>query len=147
MKKRFSKGFTLLEILIVIAILGVLLAIAAATMGRHVEKAEQKRVEQDLNTLASVITTYYSTNRAWPGAGNSGYDITTAAQWQTLIDDGWLKTMPKDPWGNVYYFDGNPSTESGEGCSSIYSIGPNKTDDAAGDKHGEGGDDIVHYLN
>lgn len=65
-------GFTLVEIMIVVVIIGLLAAIAIPAFGRVRQKAQNSRFVSDLRTFSQAFETYATVNGAWPpNAGNS----------------------------------------------------------------------------
>lgn len=68
MKKRKSHGFTLVELLIVIVIIGILAGSLLLVMGSGTDKANATKVVSDMRTLKAAALMYYSDNNAWPTA-------------------------------------------------------------------------------
>jgi general secretion pathway protein G len=96
-REKASIGFTLLELVVVIAILGTLASIAVPTYWNYVEKARETVVIADIRQLERLIAAFQASNGRIPdsleeiGAGNM-----------------------KDPWGNPYQFL-NITTAKGHG--------------------------------
>ncbi len=80
-----SVGFTLLELLVVMAIIGILAAIAVPALRDSPQKAREAALREDLFTLRSVIDQYH---------GDKGY---YPADLQTLVTDGYVRKIPIDP--------------------------------------------------
>jgi type II secretion system protein G len=95
MRARVRKGFTLVEILIVVVILGILAAIVVPQFTNATQDAQAGNIQTQLETLNNQIELY----RARTGATND--DLTAmfggATPWQTLITQGYLKSEPKHP--------------------------------------------------
>ena len=89
-KKRMSnrKGFTLVELLVVVAIIGILAAIAVPRFTDASNSAKVAKIQADLRTIDSAIAVYYAKNKAYP----------TAAQ---IVDaaNGTLSSFPTPPTG------------------------------------------------
>lgn len=85
MRKR--RGFTLVEILIVLAILGIVLAIAIPSYQRFIEKSRVTESVVQIGTIASKIRDYRSANGALPA------DLAAVGYGATL-----------DPWGRAYVY-------------------------------------------
>ncbi len=78
-------GFTLLELIIVVAIIGILATIAMPAMINAPTKAKEAALRTDLRTFRSVIDQYY---------GDQGYYPTSL---EALVDEGYLRSIPPDP--------------------------------------------------
>lgn len=113
-KKRISrheeKGFTLLEILIVITILGILASLVAVKLMDRPGEARALKAEMDIKTLETALKLYKLDNSCYP---------TTEQGLQALVekpstgkiptkwrDGGYLEkdVVPKDPWGNDFLY-------------------------------------------
>jgi general secretion pathway protein G len=80
-----EQGFTLLELMIVMIIIGVLAAIAVPSYLSSVRKAKEAVLKEDLHTMRSAIDSYTVDKAKAPQSLND------------LVEAGYLKTMPKDP--------------------------------------------------
>jgi general secretion pathway protein G len=78
-------GFTLLELIIVIAIIGILAAIAMPALIHTPDKAKEAVLRTDLRTFRDVIDQYYADKGKYP------------ATLDALVSDGYLRTIPRDP--------------------------------------------------
>ena len=87
-KPRLYRGFTLLELMIVISILLILMSIAIPVYNQHVIRARESVLRQDLFTLRSVIDQYTLDKQKAPQSLDD------------LVQAGYLKQIPKDPMTN-----------------------------------------------
>ena len=87
MKSTRSKqhGFTLLELLVVMTIIGILAAIAVPALRDSPQRAREATLREDLFTMRSVIDQYHGDKGVFPP------DL------QTLVSDGYLRKIPVDP--------------------------------------------------
>ncbi|MNQ47112.1 MULTISPECIES: type IV pilin protein [unclassified Pseudomonas] len=90
--RRFNQGFTLIEIMIVIAIIGLVLTISAPLLTEYVKKTHRTEIAGLLSEQAQTLERFYSKNSVYtnaPGlsAGNEFYSITA-----TLTDQAFLLT-------------------------------------------------------
>ena len=96
MEKR--KGFTLVELLVVVIIIGVLVAIAIPMYMNSTKTANQKAYYSNLNIITTAVQTYEANNnQATPGAFNAG----TAGGPATLIPK-YIQSWPTGPAGTRY---------------------------------------------
>lgn len=86
-----EKGFTLVELMVVVVIIGILAAIAVPAFSQASENSKWKKAQADLRTLESAIMIYYAENSNYPS------DI------KTLVDDKYLQREPEAPWQNAEY--------------------------------------------
>jgi general secretion pathway protein G len=86
--RRGQQGFTLIELMIVMIIIGVLAAIAVPAYVQSVRHAREAVLKEDLHTLRSAIDSYTVDKGKAPQALSD------------LVDAGYLKSMPKDPITN-----------------------------------------------
>jgi len=94
-----QRGFTLLEILIVIAIIGILAAVVLASLNSSRVKARDAQRVAQLKEVEKALAIYYTTNGRYPAGGGSG---DTAPLVQTsipsaLVTGGLLGSLPTDP--------------------------------------------------
>ncbi len=94
--RRVRQGFTLIEILIVVVILGILAAIVIPQFTDAAGEASRSNLQSQLQTIRSQIELYNVQNPATP------YDITTGMVgfWDPLIQNNYLQTTPKNPLQN-----------------------------------------------
>lgn len=112
------KGFTLLELMIVIAIIGILATIAQPMFKTAVKKSREAALKEDLFNIRNVLDQYYANNGKYPGSLND------------LVDKGYMRSIPVDPitgssdsW-KLEYFTDDSGGDSGSGNDSggIYDI-------------------------
>ena len=87
-KRRSESGFTLIELMIVMAIIGLLSTIAIPIYLRAVQRAKEAVLREDLHTMRSAIDSYTVDKEKAP----QGLD--------DLVQAGYLKSIPKDPITN-----------------------------------------------
>ena len=80
-----QQGFTLLELLVVMTIVGILAAVAVPALRDSPQRAREAALREDLYALRSVIDQYHGDKGNYP------------ADLQTLVTDGYLRKIPIDP--------------------------------------------------
>ena len=88
LKARRSAGFTLLEMMIVIVIMGILMSIALPIYNQSLLKSREAVLRQDLFTLRSLISQYTLDKQKAPQSLDD------------LVQGGYIKLIPKDPMTN-----------------------------------------------
>jgi len=84
-RKRGSPGFTLMEMVIVLAIVGILASIVAPLVITALTRAREATLQQDLKTMRKLIDDYYGDKGAFPSS------------LQALVSQGYLRAIPRDP--------------------------------------------------
>lgn len=96
--KRNQKGFTLVELMVVVLIIAILVAIAIPLYTKSQESAQRSACKANLRTLMGSIAQYMSENGSYPD------DL------QTLADEGYIKSVPECPGGGTYTYDSGEVT-------------------------------------
>lgn len=127
-----QQGFTLLEIMVVIVILGLLVSIVAPNVLQNQDRAMVEKARADISVLEQALDMYKLDNHVYPST-DQGLDAlvnkpTSSPEPRNYRSDGYIKRLPQDPWGNPYQY-----LQPGEhGPYDLYSTG------ADGDEGGEG---------
>jgi general secretion pathway protein G len=116
-----NAGFTLIEIMVVVVILGILAALIAPNVISRIDEAQVTKVRQDIRAVESALKLYRLDNFRYPDT-DAGLDALVTppadpgARWP---EGGYLDRLPQDPWNRpyVYLYPGN------NGEFDIYSLG------------------------
>lgn len=106
--RRFNRGFTLIEIMIVIAIIGIIITIAAPSYTEYLKKGRRAEVVSLLSEQAQILERFYTKNNVYTGVtglstGNDFYTITPTIADQTFLLTATRKagtTMATDKCGD-----------------------------------------------
>jgi general secretion pathway protein G len=142
--QRMMRGFTLIEIMVVVVIIGILIALVAPNILGRVDEARVTAARTDITTLESALEMYRLDNHHYPTTDQSLQALVTKPNGEPVPrkwkPEGYLKKgkLPKDPWGNDYLY---VSPGSNRQPFEIYSMG------ADGKDGGEGYDaDIFNWA-
>ncbi len=132
MRNRKQRGFTLIEVMVVVVILSILAAFVVPNLFSNVDKARVTKAKQDIRAIESALKLYKLDNFQYPTQEQGLQALvekpTTPPEPRNYKPGGYLDRLPKDPWGRDYQYL-NPG-ENGE--IDIYSLG------ADGQPGGEG---------
>ncbi|UCD72360.1 MAG: type II secretion system major pseudopilin GspG [Syntrophobacterales bacterium] len=105
---RGQRGFTLIEILVVLVILGILTSIIVPRMLRRPEEARQTKAKMDITAIETALNLYRLDNGGYPST-EQGLEAlvskpTTGVIPKNWKEEGYLGKVPKDPWGTPYVY-------------------------------------------
>jgi len=129
---RSARGFTLIEIMVVVVIIGLLAAVILPNIFSNLSKAQITKAKSDIQAIEGGLTMYKLDNYKYPNTdlGLSALvqrpNDPTVRNWR---EGGYLKRVSNDPWGNPYQYV-FPGTRGQE--YDLYSFG------ADGQEGGEG---------
>lgn len=126
-----AAGFTLIEIMVVVVILGILAALIAPNVISRIDEAQVTKVRQDIRAIESALKLYRLDRFRYPSSDEGLSALVTppndtTAPWPT---GGYLDRLPKDPWDRPYVY-AQPGTKGGE--FDIYSLGRDGTQGGEG---------------
>ena len=106
--KRFSRGFTLIELMVVLVILGVLAALIAPKLMDRPDEARKIAAKQDIATLVQALKFYRLDNLRYPTTEQTLQALvakpTLSPVPQNWKAGGYLERLPNDPWGHPYLY-------------------------------------------
>ncbi|NQY63388.1 MAG: type II secretion system major pseudopilin GspG [Alteromonadaceae bacterium] len=127
MKIRNAKkmsGFSLMELMVVIVILGVLASMIVPNLMGGQEKANLQKAVSDVSALETTLNMYKLDNYNYPTTEQGLEALITETDIEPLPrrfqEDGYIQRLPNDPWGNEYQLL-NPGENS---KIDVFSMGP-----------------------
>ncbi|WP_269619333.1 type II secretion system major pseudopilin GspG [Zhongshania sp. BJYM1] len=133
-------GFSLLEIMVVIVIMGLLVAVVAPNVLQNQDRAMVEKARADISVLEQALDMYKLDNHFYPSTDQGLQALVkrpeTGPAPKSYRSNGYIKRLPEDPWGNPYIY-----IQPGEhGAFDLYSTG------ADGEEGGEElASDIVNW--
>lgn len=127
-------GFTLVEVMVVVVIIGLLATVVMINVLPSQDRAMREKARADVAVLEQAIETYRLENLTFPTTAQGLAALTAPPQGLARPDryreGGYVRRLPKDPWGNPYQY----AYPGEHGRFDVYSFG------ADGKKGGEGDD-------
>ncbi len=128
-----ESGFTLLELLVVLAVLGLLIGLVAPAALRQLGSAKHKIAHQSIERLGGVLDLYKLDVGVYPTTEQGLQSLITRPPGMARWSGPYLKgeKLPEDPWGHGYLYR-SPSQRPGREYD-LYSLGPGGQPGGTGD--------------
>ena len=118
--KTHQQGFTLIELMVVIVILGILAGVVVPRIMDNPDKARVAKAKHDITAMESALDIYRLDNFVYPTTDQGLESLVSnpgeAPNWKV---GGYIKKLKKDPWGNDYLY----LSPGQHGEVDIYSLG------------------------
>ena len=171
MKGFSERAFTLVEVLLVIAIIGILSGVILVSLGNARQRARIAKTQLELRSIFNGVLLLESDTGFWPG-GQTAFKINQVENNEICSDgcafglndnraglvgtDGsypnwkgpYIQEVPVDPWGNEYFFDTDYDIDPGadrEWVVVIGSYGPDRKERNGYDS-GYASDDVIYIV-
>lgn len=118
-------GFTLIEIMVVILILGLLATIVVQSLRGATDKAKRTKAQADIFEIKTALDRFYLDNGFYPTTDQGLQALVTPPTGGRIPTDyeqgGYIERVPKDPWNNPYFYqsDGNGYTLKSFGADGV----------------------------
>ena len=107
-KQAQQRGFTLIEVMVVVVILGILAALVVPKIMGRPDEARVIKARQDVQAIEAALNLYRLDNHAYPGTDQGLKALVekpagepAAPNWKA---GGYLDRVPQDPWGRPYQY-------------------------------------------
>ncbi|PAJ73519.1 type II secretion system protein GspG [Pseudoalteromonas sp. NBT06-2] len=122
MKKQ--SGFSLLEVMVVLVIIGMIMAIVAPNIMGQQEEAAVDKAHLDIQQLEDAMAMYKLRNKVYPSTEQGLEALVTETDIEPLPrrfpEGGFIDKLPEDPWGNPYQL----VSPGDNGKIDLFSMGP-----------------------
>jgi len=121
-----QRGFTLIEIMVVVVIIGLLAAVVTQQLMGNVDKTRVEKAKQDIHALEAALDLYKLDNLTYPSTEQGLMALKTKPADPNLTnynDKGYVKRLSKDPWGQDYHYE-FPGTHGDE--YDLFTLGADK---------------------
>ncbi|GLQ73141.1 type II secretion system major pseudopilin GspG [Vibrio penaeicida] len=127
-----QSGFTLLEVMVVVVILGILASFVVPNLLGNKETADQQKAITDIVALENALDMYKLDNSVYPST-DQGLEAlvskpSASPEPRNYRDGGYIRRLPNDPWGNEYQY----LSPGDNGTIDVFTLG------ADGQEGGEG---------
>lgn len=123
MKRSTQNGFTLLEVMVVIVILGIMASFVVPNLLGNKEKADQQKVVSDISALENALDMYKLDNSVYPTTDQGLEALVTkpsgTPEPRNYREGGYIRRLPQDPWGFDYQY----LSPGEKGTLDIFSLG------------------------
>ena len=97
----FVKGFSLLEVMVVVVIIGLLASVVTVSVMSYLDTARRTTAEAQMKEFLKALDFYKMDKGSYP---TSGQGLKALLQKRSGSDEFYLKEVPLDPWGGEYRF-------------------------------------------
>lgn len=129
-----SRGFTLVELMVVIVIIGLLATVVTINVMPSQDRAMAEKARADISVLEQALETYRLDNLAYPDTTQGLQALLSApaglSRPERYRRGGYVRRLPQDPWGNAYQYR-RPGRDGGP--FDVYSFGADGTAGGEGD--------------
>lgn len=98
----WRRGFTLVELLVVVTIISILISVAYVSFNVAQNKSRDSRRKQELKAISSTLVSYYQDNDIYPGNLSTDY-TSSSADWIPSLTPNYIQKLPTETKTGNYY--------------------------------------------
>ena len=122
LRRESEEGFTLVELMVVIVIIGLLATVVLINVLPSQDRAMATKAKADIATLSQAMEMYRLDNLSYPTGSDGLQALASApagAEAGNYRPGGYVKSLPEDPWGRPYQL----AVPGKSGAFDVYSLG------------------------
>ena len=131
--RRAARGFTLIELMVVVVIIGLLATVVALNVLPSQDRAMAEKARTDVSLLEQALDTYRLENLAYPRSEDGLQALlkppASLSRPERYRAGGYIRRLPADPWGNAYRY----RYPGQHGPFDVYSLGADGAEGGEGD--------------
>ena len=132
--KNYNKGFTLIELMAVLVILGILATIVVVNVSPVFQRANLEKIKADFAQTTKALEIYKFNELTYPTTSQGLESLTTPHSELNnpflFPDGGYISAIPKDPWGREYLYVYPPQKSSN---FDLYTLGADGVEGGTGE--------------
>ncbi len=101
---RNEDGFSLIELMVVIVIMGLLTTVVVINVLPNQDRAMIEKAKTDIRTIAQAVEMYRMDQMRYPTMDQGVEVLARAPEGNNIRREGYIKSLPKDPWGVEYQY-------------------------------------------
>jgi general secretion pathway protein G len=98
------RGFTLIELMVVVVILGILATMVVPKVMSKPEQARRTKAKVDIGSIQTALNLFKADTGRFPTTAEGLQALVTNPGIKGYASDGYLERVPNDPWGNKYIY-------------------------------------------
>ena len=97
-------GFSLIELMVVIVIMGLLTTVVVINVLPNQDRAMVEKVRADVRVISQAVEMYRLDNMKFPTMEEGIESLVNAPSGNSIRTEGYIRSLPKDPWGQDYQY-------------------------------------------
>jgi general secretion pathway protein G len=102
--KRADEGFSLIELMVVIVIIGLLTTVVVVNVLPSQDRAMVEKARADVRLIEQALEMYRMDTLKYPSLEDGISVLTDVPRGNSFRTEGYIKALPRDPWGNEYQY-------------------------------------------